>query len=93
MSLDEPPNIRAGPLLSLVPIVRRGAEDIIVVGVLPGLPRQLVDGGVERGQDGAVRGRIIEASGHDLDLARKAGEDVDAAVAAHDVRYQDAGLR
>ncbi|KAK5634837.1 hypothetical protein RRF57_010550 [Xylaria bambusicola] len=85
MRLHKPPDIPAGPLLTVVAIICRGAEVVVVILVLPGLSWQLVDGGVERGQNGAVGGRIVETARHGLNIARKPREDVDAAVAAHDI--------
>lgn len=76
MGLDKAADIPSCAVLALVPIIRSSAERAVVFRVLPGFAGEFLDGGVERRQDGAVLGLVVQAFGYGLDVAREAGEDV-----------------
>lgn len=93
MCLDEPPQVLLRPLGAVLALIRIRAELAVVAGILPRLPRERLDGGVERREHGRVHLGVIEAGLDARDVAREAGEDVDALVARHHVGKDDLALR
>ncbi|KAI7165294.1 hypothetical protein KC349_g195 [Hortaea werneckii] len=81
MRLGEPLQVLARAIRARVTFVRRGAESLVVLRVLPGFAGEGGKGGIDGGQDGGVESRCVEAGGDAGDVAGEAGEDVDGFLA------------
>lgn len=87
VSSDKTLQVLPGAILARLSLIRlRLAILVIVIGVLPGLARQTLDGRVAGRKNGDVLGRIVEVRFDGLEIASERGKDVDAAGLGKDVR-------